>query len=64
MPGFPRKLPLVEEHITAFEFLRVAILISLGGMMQMAMVAMIAPWFCILRCLAATWLGDGVGIFS
>ena len=27
--------------------------------MQMAMVAMIAPWFCILRCLAATWLGLG-----
>jgi len=38
------KLPLVEEHITAFEFLRVAILISLGGMMQMAVVAMIARW--------------------
>lgn len=58
-----RKLPLVEEHITAFEFLRVAILISLGGMMQMAMVAMIAPWFCILRCLAATRLGWGFHYF-
>jgi hypothetical protein len=38
----PRKLPWVEEHISGFEFLRLAVLIFVGGMLQMAAVAMIA----------------------
>eukprot|EP00435_Cladocopium_sp_Y103_P058188 s865_g20.t1 len=38
------KLPLVEEHISGFEFFRLAVLIFAGGMLQMAAVAMIARW--------------------
>ncbi|CAK8991263.1 unnamed protein product [Durusdinium trenchii] len=39
------KLPLVEEPISPFEFLRVALLIFVGGMIQMAAVARLAQWF-------------------
>ena len=40
------KLPLVEEPISPFEFLRVALLIFVGGMIQMAAVARLAARRC------------------
>eukprot|EP00438_Fugacium_kawagutii_P008649 Skav201126 [mRNA] locus=scaffold4373:100424:104663:+ [translate_table: standard] len=42
----PGKLPLVEEHISGFEFMRLTALIFLGGMVQMAGVAMIVAQRC------------------
>lgn len=36
------KLPLVEDPISGFEFARVALMIFLGGMLQMAFVAKLA----------------------
>ena len=35
----------MEEHISGFEFLRLAVLIFVGGMLQMAAVAMIATGY-------------------